>query len=108
MVARRTSSISACHRLRPVALLGAVLLRGDQDVAVQGQAPPGELLQPGTDGRRQVGAIQRQPKDCTAVSTLLTFWPPGPEARMNVSSMARSSIASVLVTWIIAIGRMLS
>ena len=48
------------HRLGTVALLRAVLLAGDQDVAVQGQPPAGQLLQPGADRRRQTGAIQRQ------------------------------------------------
>ena len=36
-------------------------------------------------------------RNCTAVSTLLTFCPPGPDARINVSSNARSLIATVLV-----------
>ena len=36
----------------------------------------------------------------TAVDTLFTFWPPGPEERMNSSSNSRSSIEIVGVTWI--------
>src|SRR5688500_1123015 len=31
-------------------------------------------------------------RSCTAVSTLLTFWPPGPDARRKLTSSSRSSI----------------
>src|SRR5439155_909875 len=37
-------------------------------------------------------------RSSTAVATLLTFWPPGPEARTKRSSMSRSSTAMASVT----------
>ena len=40
---------------------------------------------------------------CTAVATLLTFCPPGPEARTNRSSISPSSIASASVIRIMSI-----
>ena len=38
-------------------------------------------------------------RNCTAVATLLTFWPPGPDERTNRSSMSESSMAMVGVIW---------
>ena len=35
-----------------------------------------------------------------AVATLLTFWPPGPEDAMDVSSISSSGIAGGRVTWL--------
>jgi len=37
-------------------------------------------------------------RSSTAVATLLTFWPPGPDARTKRSSSCRSSIEIVSVT----------
>src|SRR5665213_3829807 len=36
----------------------------------------------------------RSKRSCTAVATLLTFWPPGPEARMKASEISLCGIAS--------------
>ena len=44
-------------------------------------------------------------RNSTAVDTLLTFWPPGPEARTKCSSISRSSIAIVCVTGIVGMIR---
>src|SRR3989304_5019143 len=52
---------------------------------------------PGKDGE-----WRRSKRNCTAVDTLLTFWPPGPEARMKVSSISRGSRAMVRVISIMA------
>jgi hypothetical protein len=41
----------------------------------------------GRDGERRTSK-----RSCTAVSTLLTFCPPGPEARMKLSSSSASSM----------------
>ena len=48
----------------------------------------GEYVLPpsGSDGLRRTSR-----RSWTAVSTLLTFWPPGPEARRKLSSISRSS-----------------
>ncbi len=40
-------------------------------------------------------------RSCTAVATLLTFCPPGPEARTKYSWISLSSIVMVRVMWII-------
>jgi hypothetical protein len=37
-------------------------------------------------------------RSCTAVATLFTFCPPGPEARTNASSSSAGSMAIVSVT----------
>ena len=51
----------------------------------------------GSDGERRTSK-----RSCTAVESLLTFCPPGPEARMKLSSISRSSMAMVSVTRIMA------
>src|SRR5512134_1699182 len=40
-------------------------------------------------------------RSCTAVATLFTFWPPGPEARTNWSWISLSSMEMLVVTGII-------
>src|ERR1700683_5134998 len=42
----------------------------------------------GSDGERPASK-----RSWTALETLLTFWPPGPDARMKLSSISRSSMA---------------
>ncbi len=55
---------------------------------------PGEFHQPVTHGKRQQLAEWRTSKrSSSAVETLLTFWPPGPDARMKRSS--RSALVDV-------------
>src|SRR5207253_3053436 len=44
-------------------------------------------------------------RSSTAVETLLTFWPPGPDARTNRSEISLSSIAIVSLTRSIALER---
>ena len=44
-------------------------------------------------------------RNCTALDTFWTFWPPAPDARMNTSATSESSRAMVLVTGIIKGGR---
>ena len=51
------------------------------------------------DNARQWRASNRS---CTADSVLLTFWPPGPDARRNTSSISVSSMEMVGVTSIIS------
>jgi hypothetical protein len=46
------------------------------------------------------GELPTSKRSCTAVATLLTFCPPGFEARMNSSWISPSSIEMVGVTWI--------
>ncbi len=47
----------------------------------------------GSDGERRASK-----RNCTALDTLLTFCPPGPEARTKLSSISLSSIAMDGVT----------
>src|SRR5262245_14853298 len=49
------------------------------------------------------GEPRTSKRSCTAVDSLLTFCPPGPEARMNRSSSSFSSMAMRSVTWIIGL-----
>src|SRR6202167_3129667 len=46
----------------------------------------------GNDGERPASK-----RSWTALETLLTFWPPGPDARMKLSSISRSSMAMAAV-----------
>jgi hypothetical protein len=59
----------ARDRIAPVLVLAAEAVRGDDQHALTSK------------------------RSCTAVATLLTFWPPGPEARMKESSISFSSSA---------------
>ena len=93
----------AVERVLPVARLGAVALRDDDQHAVAGQPRAGEPLEPRRARRRAATANRRTSKrSCTAVESLLTFWPPGPEARTKFSSISRSSILIWAVTRIMA------
>src|SRR5215470_18987327 len=50
----------------------------------------------------RLGEPRTSKRNCTALESLLTFCPPGPEARMKCSSSSRSPMAMVLVMRIIA------
>ena len=52
---------------------------------------------------RSDGDPRTSKRSCTAVASLLTFWPPGPEARTKLSSISRSSTLIWAVTRIISI-----
>ncbi len=51
----------------------------------------------------RAGELFTSNRSCTAVATLLTFWPPGPDERMNSSWISLSSMAMAGVTLIMAI-----
>src|SRR5262249_2756118 len=51
---------------------------------------------------RKFGERRTSKRSCTALASLLTFWPPGPEARMKRSSSSSSSMLIVSVTRIIS------
>src|SRR5687768_18211959 len=42
------------------------------------------------------GHALRSQRNCTALATLLTFWPPGPPERMKRSSIALSGISDIV------------
>src|SRR5687767_2023653 len=54
-------------------------------------------------GRDEAATLTRS---STAVATLLTFWPPGPEARTNRSSISPSSMKTVSVMTIASVNRL--
>jgi len=57
----------------------------------------------GSDGDRPTSK-----RSCTALETLLTFWPPGPDARTNASSISEGSMTMVSLTRSIALRRQTS
>ena len=78
---------------RAIALLAAEALGGDHEHAVAAHAVPGERGEPLAHRPRAGWAsARRRSASCTAVATLFTFCPPGPEARMKDISISFSSI----------------
>ncbi|MNL62033.1 hypothetical protein D3C87_1860140 [compost metagenome] len=45
-------------------------------------------------GSGTLGELRRSKRNCTALATLLTFCPPGPDARTKLSSISAGSIAT--------------
>ena len=64
-----------------IALLGAETLRMNHDHAILGHALAGEPVEPRRDIGRQSVTRRVSKRNCAAVESLLTFCPPGPEAR---------------------------
>ena len=83
----------AVERILTVAPLRAMTLRGDDQNAVAREPGADEPLKPrahtfaGSDGDRRTSK-----RSWTAVASLLTFCPPGPDARTKLSSISRSSM----------------
>jgi len=85
---RRNSSTSAArsHR-RDCAPWGAEALRMDDNDAILGQALAGpRRTRRAVASSGKVGARDRVSASCAAVDSLLTFCPPGPEARTKLMS----------------------
>ncbi len=92
------------QRGQPAAGVGAVLLLRaeaagfDDDDAVLGRALAGE---PYTSARARAPTgpprLLASKRSCTAVATLLTFWPPGPDERMKFSTRSSSAMDDRLV-----------
>ena len=78
-----------------VALLGAEALGVDHDHAVLGHALAGEAGEPRSRRRPASVSLRVSKRSCAAVESLLTFCPPGPEARTKPISMSFSSIDEI-------------
>ena len=79
----------AVERVLAVAFLGAVALGQDNDDALPGEAVAGQPLE-ARGYVRGSDELRTSKRSCTAVASLLTFCPPGPDARMKRSSISRS------------------
>ena len=102
----RTGSLS--HQFRQplagilaVALLGAVAPGADSDDPSSVMLAAASRNSRSRTGSGREGDWRTLKRSCTAVATLLTFWPPGPEARTNSSSSSLSSMVMSGVTCMI-------
>ena len=98
---RRDQAKQSRQRIAPVLLPRAVRLRKDDQHAFLGKPCPGEALERRFRASSREAERSTSKRKCAAVSTLLTFCPPGPPARAKVkvsscSSMAISGVISIL------------
>ena len=77
--------VKALARIGAVLLLGAKPVGANNEDAVAGQARPARRSRRTRTSGGRLGERRTSNLSSTAVATLLTFWPPGPEARMNCS-----------------------
>ena len=59
-------------------------LRGDHDHALAGEPLAGEPFEPPRTSSGSDGEPRTSKRSCTAVESLLTFCPPGPDERMKL------------------------